>query len=175
MAYMDRKGRSRFVETLFSFQELRVLRPYASWWLWASRERPGRVSWPPPFPPSPPSTPTPHQSHRQPWTPDGGSRRTSISNRGQPQVTVEGLTFRIVLITTPTSPVNRLEAGHIDARRRITNICALPLLLFFGWIPCTGWPEESLKAQLSDRIHQFTVFNHMPLAFLTKLSIMHWI
>ena len=28
-------------------------------------------------------------------------------------------------------------------------------------------------AQLSDRIHHFTVYNLMPLAFLTKLSKMH--
>jgi len=31
----------------------------------------------------------------------------------------------------------------------------------------------NLLAQLSDRRHHFTVFNLMPLAFITKLSNMH--
>ena len=31
---------------------------------------------------------------------------------------------------------------HREERRKITKICALPLLLFFGWIPCTGWLDE---------------------------------
>ena len=34
------------------------------------------------------------------------------------------------------------DLTHIEARRRITNICALPLLLFSGYIPCTGWPDD---------------------------------
>ena len=34
-----------------------------------------------------------------------------------------------------------IHLRHIDARRN-TNICAL-LLLFFGRIPCWGWPESS--------------------------------
>ena len=32
---------------------------------------------------------------------------------------------------------------HIDARKRIINICALQL---FGGIPCSGWPDESLSS-----------------------------
>ena len=64
-------------------------------------------------------------------------------------------------------------SNHTDARTKMTNICALHLLLFFGWIPCTGWLDDFL-AQLSDRIHHFTAYNLMPLAFLTKLSNMHW-
>ena len=35
-----------------------------------------------------------------------------------------------------------LHTLHIDARR-ITYICGLLLLLFFGCIPCSGWPESS--------------------------------
>lgn len=35
-----------------------------------------------------------------------------------------------------------LKPLHTDARRKITNICALPLLLFFGWISRTGWLDE---------------------------------
>ena len=43
------------------------------------------------------------------------------------------------------------------------------------WLKWAGHPAViglNLLAQLSDRIHNFTVYNLMPLAFLTKLSIM---
>ena len=54
---------------------------------------------------------------------------------------------------------------HTDARRRITNI--------FGGIPCSRADLMNLVAQLSDRIHHFTVSNLMPLAFLTKSVVFH--
>ena len=86
------------------------------------------------------------------------------------------------LLTNCSMEIKRLSSAnpnnffpfHTDARRNITNICALPLLLFFGWIPCTGWLDGFL-AQLSDRIHHFTVYKLIPLAFLTKLSKMHYV
>ena len=48
-----------------------------------------------------------------------------------------------------------------DARRRITYICATLAGLM------------NLLAQLSDRIHYFTVYKLMPTAFLTKPFNMH--
>ena len=69
--------------------------------------------------------------------------------------------------------IHRLEEQHIDARSRITNLCALPLLLFYllAYLALAGL--MNLLAQLSDRIIHFSEYNLMPLAFLTKLSIMH--
>ena len=37
---------------------------------------------------------------------------------------------------------SKIPSRHREERRKITNICALPLLLFFGWIPCTAWLDE---------------------------------
>ena len=64
---------------------------------------------------------------------------------------------------------------HMDARIRITNLCALPLLLFYllAYLALAGL--MNLLAQLSDRIIHFSEYNLMPLAFLTKLSNMHLI
>ena len=55
---------------------------------------------------------------------------------------------------------------HREERIKITNICALPLLLFLvEYLALAGLMK--FLAQLSDRIHHFTVYNLMPLAFLT--------
>ena len=64
------------------------------------------------------------------------------------------------------SKVHSFEACHIDARRRITNLCALPLLL----VLLAYLALVNLLAQLSDRIIHFSEYNLMTLAFLTKLS-----
>ena len=63
---------------------------------------------------------------------------------------------------------------HIDARRRITNFCAMLMLLFFLARYCTLSGLINLLAQLSDRIHHFMVYNLvMPLTFLAKFPNMH--
>ena len=63
--------------------------------------------------------------------------------------------------------LDSITPKHIEARRRITNICALPLLLFFGYYLALA-DLINLLAQISDRIHYFTVYNLMPMASLTK-------
>ena len=44
-------------------------------------------------------------------------------------------------------------------------------LVEYEYLALAGW--MNFLAQLSDKIHHFTVYNLMPLAFLTKLSKMH--
>ena len=61
---------------------------------------------------------------------------------------------------------------HREERRKITNICALPLLLFLvEYLALAGL--MNFLSQVSGRNQHFTVYNLMPLAFLTKLSNMH--
>ena len=55
-----------------------------------------------------------------------------------------------------TSSLEGMETDHID-ERRISNICAFLLLLFFGRILAVA--GMNLLAQLSNRIHQFTALN----------------
>ena len=64
---------------------------------------------------------------------------------------------------------------HIDERRKITNLCACLLLLFYllAYLALAGL--MNFLDQISNKIHHFTVYNLMPLAFLTKLSNMHLI
>ena len=67
------------------------------------------------------------------------------------------------------------DAFHIDERRKITNLCACLLLLFYllAYLALAGL--MIFLDQISNKIHHFTVYNLMPLAFLTKLSNMHLI
>ena len=43
-----------------------------------------------------------------------------------------GGAFKEQSTLTEIDPLNRFETKHREERRKITNICALPLLLFFG-------------------------------------------
>ena len=53
-------------------------------------------------------------------------------------------------------------------------LCSTNVIVFYlAYLALAGL--MNLLAQLSDRIIHFGEYNLMPLAFLTKLSIMHWI
>ena len=67
-----------------------------------------------------------------------------------------------------------LGMQHREERRKIIKHLCLAFVIVFwlNTLHCTGWLDDFL-AQLSDRIHHFTAYNLMPLAFLTKLSNMH--
>ena len=140
MAYMDRKGRSRFVETFCSFFIPGAESPQAVRKLMALSE-PGKAR-PRKLTSSVSSKSSLHSNTSPVTSPAMNTRRRVTAHQHQQQGPATGnsggFDSRIVLITTPTFPANRLEAGHIDARRKITNICALPLLLFF-WLNTLHW------------------------------------
>ena len=73
------------------------------------------------------------------------------------------------------SPQPRAEINPSAQRGKKKNykpLCsALVIVFYLAYLALAGL--MNLLAQLSDRIIHFSEYNLMPLAFLTKLSIMH--
>ena len=60
---------------------------------------------------------------------------------------------------------------HTDARKKITSDLCHCYCFLVEYLALAGL--MNFLDQISNKIHHFTVYNLMPLAFLTKLSNMH--
>ena len=76
----------------------------------------------------------------------------------------------VTLINRPTWQAY-LESTEKREEKLQTSVPCLCYCFLVEYLALAGL--MNFLAQLSDKIHHFTVYNLMPLAFLTKLSKMH--